>query len=109
MTIKSCARVKLGFIVLKYVNLILWKETFKIELAYTFGMGEKQNYFLGIWGARANTFREPRKLFKGFGEINALFSGIKGAQTPPPRLGASPLHTPMTPGVGSKGIFFFRS
>ena len=26
--------------------------------------------------------------FQGSGEINALFSGIKGAQTPPPPLGA---------------------
>ena len=27
--------------------------------------------------------------FQGSGEINALFSGIKGAQTPPPRGGLS--------------------
>ena len=50
--------------------------------------------FLGIWGgaelilrilgAKENTFRELRIFFKGFGEINALFSGIKGAQPPPP-------------------------
>ena len=38
--------------------------------------------FLGIWGAKANTLRETRKLFAGRGEINALFSGIKGAQIP---------------------------
>ena len=31
---------------------------------------------------KANTFRETRTLFAGRRGINALFSGIKGAQTP---------------------------
>ena len=47
------------------------------------GIWGEAELFLGIWGAKANTFRETRKLFAGSGEMNALFSGIKGAQTPP--------------------------
>ena len=35
----------------------------------------------GGGGAKEITFRELRIFFQGFGEINALFSGIKGAQT----------------------------
>ena len=49
-----------------------------------FGDWGEAELFLGIWAAKANTFRETRKLFAGRREINALFSGIKGAQTPPP-------------------------
>ena len=71
------------------MNLILWKELYILgELAYILGdLGrswinfkdfESKKIFSGSWG----TF------FQGFGEINALFSGIKGAQTP---LGASDL------------------
>ena len=56
--------------------------------------------FLGIWGEAELFFRDlgsEGKYFlgrrghylQGHGEINALFSGIKGAQTPPPPWGAS--------------------
>ena len=47
--------------------------------------------FWGIWGEAELILRiwgAKEKYFQGFGEINALFSGIKGAQTP---LGASDL------------------
>ena len=30
---------------------------------YFWGFGERLNYFLVIWGAKGNTFREERKLF----------------------------------------------
>ena len=46
-------------------------------------LGEAE-LILRIWGAKENTFRELRIFFHGFREINALFSGIKGALTPPP-------------------------
>ena len=69
-----------SFIVFKYVNLILWKEKYilgRIGL-YFWGFGEKLNYFLRIWGAKEKYLQGAEE----FGEINALFSGIKGAQTP---------------------------
>ena len=49
------------------------------------GFGEKLNYFKDLGGGggqRQNTFMEPRKLFSVIWGINALFSGIKGAQIP---------------------------
>ena len=42
-------------------------------------LGSKGKILSGSWGI----------LFYGFGLINELFSGIKGAQTPPPPWGAS--------------------
>ena len=39
---------------------------------------------LRIWGATENTFRELRNFLSGIWGINALFSGIMGAQTPTP-------------------------
>ena len=59
------------------------KNTFKGELTYIFGdLGRSWSIFrdLGskgkiLLGSRGNYFQGP-------GEINALFSGIKGAQTP---------------------------
>ena len=58
------------------MNLILWKGNF---------LGKIGLYFAGV----QNFFGEQRQIllgskgnyFKGFGEINALFSGSKGAQT----------------------------
>ena len=46
------------------------------------GILGKAESILRIWGSKENTFRELRIFFQEFGEINALFSGIKGAQTP---------------------------
>ena len=81
-----------SFIVFKYVNLILWNEFYILgRIGLHLGdlgrgwinfkdLGSKGKIFLGSWG----------NFFQGFGEINALFSGIKGAQTPSP-LGASDL------------------
>ena len=45
-------------------------------------LGEAE-LFLGIWGAKTKNFLGAEEIiFQGFWEINALFSGIKGAQTP---------------------------
>ena len=64
-----------------YVNLILWKKTFleknglwgEAEVRISRDFGSKDKILLGRRG----------NYFYGFEEINALFSGIKGAQTPP--------------------------
>ena len=39
--------------------------------------------FSGIWEQRKILLGSRGNCFHGFWEINALFSGIKGAQTPP--------------------------
>ena len=59
------------------------KNTFSGELAYIFGgiRGEAE-LILRIWGAKEKYFQEAEEFFfQEFGEINALFSGITGAQT----------------------------
>ena len=54
----------------------------------------RNDIFFGIWGEAGLFFRDlgskgkillgsRGNYFQGSGEINALFSGIKGAQTPP--------------------------
>ena len=57
-------------------------------MAYIFGdLGRSWTNFLGF-GERRQILLGRRGLYlQGDGEINALFSGIKGAQTPPPPLG----------------------
>ena len=81
------------FIVFKYVILILQKEKYilgRIGL-YFWGFGEKLNYFRDL-GSKGNILLGSRgNYFQGFEEINALFSGIKGAQTPPPSRGLNRL------------------
>ena len=48
------------------------------------GIWGEAELILGIWGAKEKYFQGAEVLFfQGVGEINALFSGIKGAQTPP--------------------------
>ena len=46
-------------------------------------LGEAE-LILKIWGAREKLFQGAEDFFHGDREINALFSGIKGAQTPLP-------------------------
>ena len=64
--------------------LILRKEKYilgRIGL-YFWGFGEKQNYFRDL-GSKGKIYLEGQgNYFHGFGEIHALFSGIKEAQTP---------------------------
>ena len=67
------------FIAFKYVNLILWFNEIGL---YFWGLGRSLITFKDLGSKGKNTFREQGIFFQGFGEINALFSGIKGAQTP---------------------------
>ena len=61
------------------MNIILWIENFLLGRIDIFlGIWGEAELFLGIWGAKANR----GNYFKGFGENIALFSGIKGAETP---------------------------
>ena len=68
----------------KYVILILRKEKYilgRIGL-YFWGLGEKLNCFRDL-GTKGKILLWSRgNYFQGFGEINALFSGIRG-QSPP--------------------------
>ena len=74
--------------------LILRKEKYflgRIDL-YFWGFGEKLNYFKGFGEQGKIILGSRGKYFQGSGEINALFSGIKGAQTPPPPWGPLKSH-----------------
>ena len=56
-------------------------------LTLSWGIWGEAELILRIWGAKEKYFQGAEVFFfQGFGEINALFSGIKGAQTPPPPL-----------------------
>ena len=71
--------------------LILRKEKYILGRndLYFWGFGEMLVYFRDL-GSRGKILLGSRgNYFQGSGEINALFSGIKGAQTPPPPWGAS--------------------
>ena len=74
---------------------------------------EKGHFYFGLFTPQClpNTFRELRIFFQGFGEINALFSGIKGAQAPwGPQSGLSypnPLGEPNPHYRGSIYVFHF--
>ena len=48
------------------------------------GIWGEAELILGIWGAKAYTLGRQGNYLQGDGEMNALFSGIKGAQTLPP-------------------------
>ena len=65
---RSLSRALLySFIIFKYVILILRKDDYtmgRIGL-YFWGFGEKLNIFSGIWGGKANNYRETRTLFAG--------------------------------------------
>ena len=65
---------------LSVIDSINFRENWLIFL----GVWGEAEVILGIWGAKEKKFQGA----KGVCEINALFSGIKGAQTP---LGASSL------------------
>ena len=64
--IKSLSHALLySFIVYKYVILVLRKDTFRENWLIFWGIWGEAELFLGIWGAKANTFREMRTLFAG--------------------------------------------
>ena len=81
-----CMNPVYSFIVFKYVILILWKDKYilgRIDL-YFWGSVEKLVFFRDL-GSKGKILLGSRgNYFQGSGEINALFSWIKGAQTPPP-------------------------
>ena len=72
-----------SFIAIKYVILILWKEKYILgRHGLNFGgLGEKLNYFWDLGSKGKILFGSQGNYCQGFWEINALFSGIKGAQT----------------------------
>ena len=59
-------------------------------MAYIFWDLEEAELFLGIWGAKANTFREMRTLFAGRREDQCIIFRDQGSTDP---LGASQSHT----------------
>ena len=75
-----------SYIVFKYVIFILLKDKniFRRIDLYFWGFGEKLNDFQGFWECRQMLLGRRGNYLQGFGEINALFSGVKVAQTPPP-------------------------
>ena len=71
-----------SFIVFKYVNRkIHFRENWLIFL----GIWGETELILRMWGGSKGKILSGSCgiFFQGFGEINALFSGIHGAQTPP--------------------------
>ena len=58
------------------MNLILWKEKkhFREKWLIFLGIVGEAELILRIWGAKEKYFQGAEE----FGEINALFSGIKG-------------------------------
>ena len=72
------------FLVFKHVILILRKEKYILgRNDYNFwGSGEKLVYFRDLGSTGKILLGSGGNYFQGSGEINALFSGIKGAQTP---------------------------
>ena len=58
-------------------------------MTYIFGeLGRSWSFFFRNLGSKGKILLGSRgNYFQGSGEINALFSGIKGAQTPPPWVG----------------------
>ena len=47
-------------------------------------LGDAEFYFWYLGEQRQNTFRVELRIFRDFGEINALILGSKGVQTPHP-------------------------
>ena len=51
---------------------------------YFWGAGEQLHYFQGFGEPKQNSFRKQRKIFSGnWAYVLVLFSGSKGALTPP--------------------------
>ena len=72
--------------VFKYVILILRKDKYilgRIGL-YFFGIWGEAKLFLGIWGAKANTFRETRTLFAERRGHQCIIFRDQGSTDPPP-------------------------
>ena len=79
-----------SFIVFKYVIIILWKNKYILgRMCLIFGdLGRSRTFFFGIWGAKANTFRESRTLFAGrLGDQCIIFRDQGSTDPPPPHGG----------------------
>ena len=77
-----------SFIVFKYVILILRKERYilgRTDLYFwgSHSLGRSWSIFRDLGSKVKILLGSQGNYFQGSGEINALFSGIKGAQTPP--------------------------
>ena len=53
-------------------------------MAYILGVWGEAERFLGIWGAKANTFRETRTLFAGGRGDQCIICRDQGCTDPPP-------------------------
>ena len=86
-----------SFVVFKYVILILRKEKYILRrMTCVLGnSGRSWSIFRDLGSKGKILLGSQGNHFQGSEDINALFSGIKGAQTPP----AGPQH-------GNKGIYF---
>ena len=62
--------------------LILWKDKYILGRSGLYFWGEAE-LLLGICGAKANTFRETRKLFAGRRGDQCIIFRDQGAHTPP--------------------------
>ena len=80
MNIKSCACVQLYSSLVCELNPAERKIQFRVNWLIFLGIWGEAELILGICGARQNTFREMKKFFQGFGEINALFYGSTDPQ-----------------------------
>ena len=52
-------------------------------MTYIFGDLGRSWSFLGIWGAKANTFREPRQLLSGIWGDQCIIFRDQGSTDPP--------------------------
>ena len=73
------------FMVFKYVILILRKDKFILGRIGFYFWGEAE-LLLGIWVAKANTFRELMTLFAGRRGDQCIIFRDQGSTTPPPPL-----------------------
>ena len=64
------------------MSFIIWKDFYRENWLIFLGNWGEATLVLRIWGAKENYFQGAEDFFQGYGEINALFLGIKGAQTP---------------------------
>ena len=75
-------------IVFKHVILILRKDKYILgRIGLYFLIWGEAELFLGIWGAKANTFRETRTLFAGRRGDQCIIFRDQGSTDPPPPMG----------------------
>ena len=70
------------FIEINYMSCIPW--LFRENWFIFWGIWEEAELFLGIWGAKANTFRETRTLFAGRRGDQCIIFRDQGSTDHPP-------------------------